>query len=69
MTKKPLSRQAIRAIAIRACIKRAAADKAAQGALPGIVSDAPAAKNAMHPRLLAMCVGAGGYEQNDRFVA
>ncbi len=67
--KKPLSREAIRAIAIRNSVARRAREaeaKAAQGVLPGIVDETPVEKP-MHPRLLAMCVGSAGFDQNDRF--
>jgi hypothetical protein len=66
MSKKPLSREAIRAIAIRNKIARKAELEAAQGVLPGIVAETPAAEKPMHPRLLAMCVEAAGFE-NDRY--
>lgn len=75
MIKKPLSRAAIRAIAIRNKEKRReqeAQAKAAQGVLPGIsdrVQTDPAKAKPMPPRLLAMCVEAAGFEQNDRFAA
>ena len=50
-----------RAIAIRNSIKRrqAANDNADRAA--------GKAASAMHPRLLAMCVEAGGFDQNARF--
>jgi hypothetical protein len=67
MTKKPLSREAIRAIAIRNRIKRQEQEtqaKAAQGVLPGIVDETPTDPKPMHPRLLAMCVDAAGIGQD-----
>jgi len=69
MIKKPLSREAIRAIAIRSRIKRQeqeAQAKAAQGVLPGIVDETPTdpTPKPMHPRLLAMCVDAAGIGQD-----
>jgi hypothetical protein len=63
---KPLSREAIRAIAIRRNVERKAAAAAAQPTLPGIVAEEP---KTMHPRLLAMCVDAGGFDQNARHAA
>lgn len=68
MTKKPLSREAIRAIAIRNRVRRQQqeAAAAAQGMLPGIVDETQTAPKPMHPRLLAMCVDAAGFEQ-DRY--
>jgi len=67
MIKKPLSREAIRAIAIRNRIRRQeqdAAAQAAQGVLPGIVDQTPTEAKPMHPRLLAMCVDASGIGQD-----
>lgn len=67
MIKNPLSRETIRAIAIRKRIKaqqREAAARAAQGVLPGIVDDTPTEPRPMHPRLLKMCVDAAGIGQD-----
>ena len=63
--KKPLSREAIRAIAIRRKIAKQKA-QSDQGTLPGIVAETPVQPKGMHPRLLAMCLEAGGFEQ-DRY--
>lgn len=52
-----LSNAARRAIAIRKSVARKATNDAAP----------VAANDTMHPRLLAMCVDAGGFDQNARF--
>ena len=73
--KKPLSREAIRAIAIRNGVQRRQREadaKAAQGVLPGIVDETLAAPKRrvakpMNPRLLAACVASAGFERNDQY--
>ena len=64
MIKKQLSRAQIRAIGIRRRIEREKA-QAAQGMLPGIVTETPATEKPMHPRLLKMCVEAAGIGQDE----